>query len=258
MGTSFFHEPLAPQLGVDSPRTPKDDGRARARSGARARGKSPEVRSRLSGPARFLLQTFWMAALVVLTGCLSRAPLKKESFSFSVPSPTNASASVSDRNLGIRSVEVASAYQGRLFVYRTGESGYERDPYAEFFVSPSESLLHAFRNYLRDSGLFQSVTEPGSFLKPDLLAELHVSQLYGDFRDLKQPAAVLRMRLAIFDPQAQGPGRPIFQKGYTRRIPFKTRTAGALMDSWNEGLKQILADVVTDLKAQNFGEKAGS
>ena len=40
----------------------------------------------------------------------------------------------------------------------------------------------------------------------------------------------------------------MFQKSYARRIPFKTRTASALMDGWNEALKQILADVATDLK----------
>jgi len=248
MGTPSFHKPIAKAAPSPWPSPPAVERECpRSSSG----GSKQEL-------SRWLLRLFWLAVLVVLTGCLARAPLKKESFSFSVSSPTNSSASASDRVLGIRSVEIASAYQGRLFVYRTGESAYERDPYAEFFVSPSESILHAFRSYLRDSGLFQSVTEPGSFLKPDLLAELHVSQLYGDFRDLKQPAAVLRMRLAIFDPQAQASGRPAFQKGYTRRIPFKTRTAGALMDAWNEGLKQIMADVVTDLKAHNFGEKVGS
>jgi len=182
--------------------------------------------------------------------------MKKESFSFTIPSPNSTnSSSPTERTLGIRTVEIASAYQGSLFVYRIADASYERDPYAEFFVSPSESLQHAFRNYLRDSGLFQSVTEPGSYLKPDLLAELHVSQLYGDFRDLKQPAAVIRLRLAIFDPQAQPPARPLFQKSYSRRIPFKTRTAAALMDNWNEALKQILADIVADLKTQTFGEK---
>jgi hypothetical protein len=40
-----------------------------------------------------------MVALVVLTGCLARAPLKKESFSFSVPSPTNASASAFEKGI---------------------------------------------------------------------------------------------------------------------------------------------------------------
>ena len=187
---------------------------------------------------------------LALTGCLSRPALQKESFSFTIPAGNTNATRETPIVLGIRSVEVAPAYQGRLFVYRTAEASYERDPYAEFFVSPGDSVLHAFRNYFRESGLFQAVTESGSFFKPDLLAEIHVSQLYGDFRDPKQPAAVLRLRCAFFDVQPQAPsGRPLFQKSYARRILFKNRTAAALMDGWNEGLKQILADVTTDLKA---------
>src|SRR4051812_18047382 len=186
--------------------------------------------------------------LLLLAGCLSRSALQKESFSFTVSSGNTNAAGAGHRVLGIRSVDVAPAYQGRLFVYRTGDASYERDPYAEFFVSPADSLSHAFRSYLRDTGLFQAVTDSGSFLKPDLVAEIHVSQLYGDFRDLKQPAAVLRLRCAIFDVQNQSAGaKPVFQKSYARRIAFKTRTAATVMSSWNEGLKQILADLVADV-----------
>jgi ABC-type uncharacterized transport system auxiliary subunit len=190
-----------------------------------------------------------LLATLALAGCLSRPALQKQSFSFTIPAGNTNATRETPTVLGIRTVEVAPAYQGRLFVYRTADASYERDPYAEFFVSPADSVSHAFRNYFRESGLFQAVTESGSFFRPDLLAEIHVSQLYGDFRDLKQPAAVLRLRCAFFDaqPQTSSP-RPMFQKSYARRIPFKTRTASALMDGWNEALKQILADVATDLK----------
>src|ERR1043166_2129460 len=190
-----------------------------------------------------------LLATLALAGCLSRPALQKQSFSFTIPAGNTNATRETPTVLGIRTVEVAPAYQGRLFVYRTADASYERDPYAEFFVSPADSVSHAFRNYFRESGLFQAVTESGSFFRPDLLAEIHVSQLYGDFRDLKQPAGVLRIRCAFFDVRAQAPSaRPLFQKSYARRIPFKVRTAAALMDSWNEGLKQILADVATDLK----------
>src|SRR5438445_4432036 len=73
-----------------------------------------------------------------LSGCLSRPPLKRESFNFAVPALKTASSTESERVLSVRAIDISSAYQGRLFVYRTGESAYERDPYAEFFVSPAE------------------------------------------------------------------------------------------------------------------------
>src|SRR5947207_3239538 len=188
----------------------------------------------------------------LLSGCLSRPPLKRESFNFAIPQLNSVAPTENERLVGVRSIDVASAYQGRPFVYRTGDSAYERDPYAEFFVSPAESLLNAIRGSLRESGLFQAVADRGSLVKPDTLLEVHVGQLYGDFRDPKQPAAVLSMRFVFFDAPNETPGRVLLQKSYSRRIPFKTRTAAALMNAWNEALAQILTDVAADVKKRNL------
>jgi len=96
------------------------------------------------------------------------------------------------------------------------------------------------------------VADRGSLVKLDTLLEAHVSQLYGDFRDLKKPAAVLSMRFVFFDAPNETPGRVLLQKSYSRRIPFKTRTAAALMTAWNEALAQIVADLAVDLKKRNL------
>ena len=193
-----------------------------------------------------------LSAALLLSGCLSRPALKRESFNFAVPQIKPVSSSENERVLGVRSVDVASAYQGRPFVYRTGDSSYERDPYAEFFVSPAESLLNAVRGSFREGGLFQSVADRASLLKPNTLLEIHVSQLYGDFRDPKQAAGVLSIRFVFFDAPNETPGSVLFQKSYSRRIPFKTRTAAALMTAWNEALTQILTDLAADLKKRNL------
>jgi len=193
-----------------------------------------------------------LIAASLLSGCLSRTPLKRESFNFAVPQTTTSSSSDRERVLGVRSIDIASAYQGRLFVYRTGDSSYERDPYAEFFVSPAESLLNAIRSALRESGLFQAIADRGSLVKPDTLLEVHVSQLYGDFRDPKQAAAVLSMRFVFFDAPNETPGRVLLQKSYSRRIPFKTRTAAALMTAWHQALAQNLTDHAANLKKRHL------
>lgn len=193
-----------------------------------------------------------LIATSLLSSCLSRPALKRESFTFAVPQTKPAASSGNERVLGVRTIDIAAAYQGRLFVYRTGDSAYERDPYAEFFVSPAESLVNAIRGSLRESGLFQAVADRASLLKPDTLLEVHVTQLYGDFRDPKQPAAALNIRFVFFDAPNETPGRVLFQKSYSRRIPFKTRTAAALMTAWNEALAQILTDVAADLKKRNL------
>ena len=112
--------------------------------------------------------------------------------------------------------------------------------------------MNAVRGSFRESGLFQSVADRASLLKPNTLLEIHVSQLYGDFRDPKQAAGVLSIRFVFFDAPNETPGSVLFQKSYSRRIPFKTRTAAALMTAWNEALTQILTDLAADLKKRNL------
>jgi len=60
--------------------------------------------------------------------------------------PANAAAT---RVLGIRKLEIAAPFEGRPFVYRTGDHAYQRDPYAAFLDTPAESLVVTIREWLR-------------------------------------------------------------------------------------------------------------
>jgi len=190
--------------------------------------------------------------ILLFVGCLSKPPLVKQSFTFAVPSGRPASSSLGNRILGIRSIELASPYQGRLLVYRTGESSYEKDPYAEFIASPAESLAAAIRSHLRPSGLFKAVAEPGSSLKPNTLAEIYIPQLYGDFRKPQDAAAILTLRCVLFDAPSQVPAQMLFQKEYSRRIALKGKTAAAVMAAWDDALKEILTELIGDLKDKDI------
>jgi cholesterol transport system auxiliary component len=189
-----------------------------------------------------------LVSLCLLTGCLSRPLLDKQSFLFAPQPPSAAGIIRGSRVLGIRDLEIAAPFQGRAFVYRTGEFSYDRDPYAEFMVAPADCLISPICDWMRDAGVFSAVAERGGALKPDTLVEIHVEQLYGDFRKSDNPAAVLAMRFEFFDVSNGVPGRPILQREYSRNIPLKARTPDALMEGWNEGLTQIL-----DSALQDFG-----
>ena len=79
-----------------------------------------------------------LASVCTLSGCVSRPPLHKQTFTFTAPAidPTNAVAS--ERVLGVRRLQIAPPFDGRSLVYRTGEVSYVRDPYAEFLDPPAE------------------------------------------------------------------------------------------------------------------------
>lgn len=196
-----------------------------------------------------IMRAILFAAVCLLSGCLSRPPMVKQRFIFALPAPAAARAVAGDRVLGIRTLQVAAPFAGRSFVYRTGEFSYERDPYAEFMVSPAEGLAAPICSRLRGAGGWQAVAEAGSALKPNTLVEIQVSRLYGDFRPAEKAAAVLAMRLVFLDAPNGLPGQVILEREYSRGIPLKTRTAAALIEGWNEALAQILDSAMLD-----FGE----
>ncbi|MGP8199970.1 MAG: ABC-type transport auxiliary lipoprotein family protein [Limisphaerales bacterium] len=191
-------------------------------------------------------RTILCAAICLLTGCLARPRLDKQSFIFAPPSPPVAKAASGSRVLAIRSLQVAAPFDGRSFVYRTGEYSYDRDPYAGFMTPPEEALVASIGSWFREAGGFSAVVEANSALKPNTLVEIQVAQLYGDFRPSQQPAAVLDMRFAFFDGSNGVPGMVILQREYSRGIPLKARTAAALIEGWNQALVQILDSVMLD------------
>jgi cholesterol transport system auxiliary component len=187
-------------------------------------------------------------SVCLLTGCLARPPLDKQSFIFTAPSPLAPAVAPGHRVLGIRTLQVAAPFEGRSFVYRTGESSYDRDPYAEFMVHPDEGLVLPISSWFRKAGGFSAVTEAGSALKPNTLVEIQITQLYGDFRPSEHPTAVLAMWLVFFDAPNGVPGKAILQREYARKIPLPARTATALIEGWNQALAQILDSAMLDVE----------
>ncbi|HUD45762.1 MAG TPA: ABC-type transport auxiliary lipoprotein family protein [Candidatus Baltobacteraceae bacterium] len=194
------------------------------------------------------MRTLTIGAVVLLTGCLARAPLEQQSFLFNPPPPPAPKGAPGSRVLGIRTLEVAAPFEERAFVYRSGENSYDSDPYAGFMVVPAEGLVSPVCNWLRQAGAFSAVVEADSAVKPDAMVEIHVGQLYGDFRQSEKPTAVLAMRFVFLDASNGIPRNVILQREYSREIPLNARTATALIEGWNQALAQILDSVTLDFE----------
>jgi hypothetical protein len=192
------------------------------------------------------MRAILLAGVCLLTGCLARPHLDEQSFRFAPQPPSSSKVAPSGRVLGLRTLQVAPPFEDRAFVYRTGDFSYEHDPYAGFMVPPAEGLVSPVCGWMRATGVFRAVEEAGSALKPDTLVEIHVSELYGDFRPAENAMAVLAMRFEFFDAPNGIPGKALLQREYERKIPLKARTADALIDGWNQGLAQILDSVMVD------------
>ena len=203
------------------------------------------LNSQLSTASPFILYPLSFILFLLLTGCLSRPALVYQNYALHTSSPEKRADSSAQGILSVRNVQVSPLFERRSFVYRTGPDRYELDPFAEFMVLPSRALAIPVRSYLRGSGVFQDVTEPGSELMPNSVLELHAQELYGDFRTPGQPAAVLTIRMLLFDSET-GQQKLLFQKAYSQRVPLKERSATALAAGWNQALTQIMSEAVND------------
>jgi cholesterol transport system auxiliary component len=195
-----------------------------------------------------LFSSLLLAGLGGLTGCLSKPPLKVQTFMFEPPANETVNPAAHGRVLGVRNLRVAAPFEGPSLVYRLGEFSYVRDPYAQFLEPPDEELLAPVCGWLRNSGNFRSVVPSGSAVKPDTLVEISFSQLFGDFRQTEHPTAVLTMQFIFLDAPDGVPGKVILQREYSRTIPLKAASAAALMTGWEQGLIEILAEASADFR----------
>ena len=192
-------------------------------------------------------------ALACLTGgCLSRPHLQSQLFSFEIMPHASPSSPSPAHVLSIRRLRVAAPFEGQSFVYRTGEFSYERDPYAGFLVPPAESLAEPLKTYFGQSGIFGDVVEPGSALEPDIVAEINVVRLNGDFRSRANPASVLQIHFTFVSAANKNSSRILLDKEYSKEVSLQARTAAAVMTGWNKGLTEILDQVCKDLKARGI------
>lgn len=182
-----------------------------------------------------------LLGLASLFSCVSRPPLVRERYAFTVPAPAPPSPAATIR-LALPSPEVAAAFDRASFVYRTAEGAFEPDPYAQLLAPPRELLGEALRGHLRASGRFGEVTR--TTRNADLVARVTVTELYGDFRDPHAPAAVLTLVMAVESPGRRGPAQA---RGFSHRVPIAARRPEALARGLDEAVAKVAAEMAANL-----------
>ena len=197
-------------------------------------------------PLALLVCAFLLTACI--TGCLSRPALNPQTFSFGLPAGIATNFVAGQPVLALKKLRVASPCEQRSFVYRTGDFTYVRDPFASFLDLPEQELQAPLRAGLCSEGDFSAVVETGSTLKPDILVEIDALQLFGDFRQMTSPKAVLTMRFTFFVATNGIATRPLFQKEYSQTIPIAKPSAAALMSGWSQAMTKTLTGVLSDYR----------
>jgi cholesterol transport system auxiliary component len=190
------------------------------------------------------MRTFAPMLLVaaLLCGCASDPVWKRQVFAFSQPSdpPTKI---VQSNIIALKRVSISPLFQSRSFTYRKAEDTYEQDPYAGFLIPPERALAESIRGWLRASGVFGRVMDPGSGLAPTLIAEVSVNELYGDLRKASQPVGTMEIHFICYEIKDEVPGRIVLDKVCVRETPMTQKTPGALMAAWDADLSEIMEEI---------------
>src|SRR5712691_5892613 len=186
-----------------------------------------------------------LAAASILCGCASGPAWKRQAFAFSLlPNPPAANARTNI--VALNRLSISPRFQSRSFTYRTTENSYEQDPYAGFLVPPERALAEPIRAWMRDSGVFGRLVEPGSGLAPALVAEVSINELYGDFRKASQPVGTMEIHFIFYEIRDDTPGRIVLDKVCARGTPLTRKTPAALMAAWDADLRQIMQDITSE------------
>ena len=200
--------------------------------------------NRFHGPIARAALLFFLSV-----GCVSleRSYPEKRYFVVELAENTQRSNLAGDQTLLVSGLRISPRYADKSFVYRTSESGYESDFYNQFLTSPDTMLSEELRKGLAVSPAFKYVIGPSSQLQPNYVLEGSVNALYGDFRNLEKPAAVLEIEFFLHNEDSANPGI-VLQKRYTKTVSLSGRSPDALVKGWSQALSAVLSELNSDLE----------
>lgn len=197
-------------------------------------------------------QILWAVVLfaAALSGCVSveKSYPDKRFFVLEITRGETQGVAAPSGVLMISPLRISPRYEGKSFVYRRSDANFETDFYNQFLVSPGPLLTEEIRRALSRAQVTQYVVGASSQAEPTLVLEGTVDALYGDFRDLSAPRAVLEMEFFLAK-ESPTKAELVARRRYSQSVAVKGRTPEALVKGWNDGLNEIVAALAADLKA---------
>lgn len=192
---------------------------------------------------------FAACAALVLAACSIGKPIPQPNTYVVQPPAPEGMPSVASRpeSLRIGNVRVAAAYAGNSLVYRTDDVRFISDPYSRFIAEPGAMLGDQMAAWLGRAGPFGTVTEPESTLPAHYVLEATVTDLYGDFRPGRVPAAVLTVQFALVDQTGARP-KAVLKRVIARRVDLPRASPDALVRGYGDALAEILGELSTNLQ----------
>ena len=192
------------------------------------------------------------AAALVLGACSIGKPIPQAT-TYIVDPPMAAAGGDAGRRpetLRMGNVRVAAAYAGNALVYRMDDVQYVSDPYHAFIAEPGPMLGDRMAEWLDHAGPFKTVAQPGSIRPAAYVLDATVTELYGDFRDGRRPAAVLAVQFALID-QAGARPKVVHEQTIASRVDLPQASPNALVLGYGKALAEILSQLISQLSVEN-------
>jgi cholesterol transport system auxiliary component len=183
-------------------------------------------------------------AALALASCSLGLPIPEASTYVVEPAPPAPAPAAARRpeTLRMGNVRVAPAFAGNELVYRTDEVRFTTDFYNRFITAPGPMLGGRMAEWLDRAGPFKTVAQPGSAAPAPYVLEAVVTDLYGDFRPGRAPAAVVTVQFYLLDVSGVSP-TVMLDRSFARRVELPQATPDALVRGYGSALGEILAEL---------------
>jgi uncharacterized lipoprotein YmbA len=181
-----------------------------------------------------------------LAACSIGQPIPQATTYVVEPAPPATAAPRRPEALRMGNVRVAPAFASEELVYRVDDVRFTPDFYNRFIADPGPMLGARMAQWLNQAGPFSSVTQPGGAAPAQYALEASVTELYGDFRANRKPAAVMSVQFTLIDVSGPVP-QVMLERTIERRIELGTATPEALVRGYGSALGEILAELAPQL-----------
>jgi cholesterol transport system auxiliary component len=162
-----------------------------------------------------------------------------------LPAPAPAAARRPE-TLRMGNVRVAPEFANNALVYRMDDVQFTADFYHAFIAEPGAMLGARMAEWLDRAGVFKTVSQPGGAVPAPYALEAVVTDLYGDFRPGRPPAAVMTVQFALIDLTGATP-RIVLERFIGRRVDLAQASPAALVRGYGKALAEILAELSSEI-----------
>jgi ABC-type uncharacterized transport system auxiliary subunit len=190
------------------------------------------------------------ALALALSGCSLRQPaVEIRDFALHVsPAPAAAPGRMS---VSVLPFTAAPEAPGRMLLYRVDNVRYEHDFYNRLLAPPSRLLTDGLRTWLSRSGA-AVVREPGAPLDADFIVRGRLDRMYADYRDTRNPRAVLALTIVLIRRDPAG-NRQVFQRTYRESAAMERISPEALVEAWSRGAARAFSRFTEDFRRATAG-----